>query len=170
MSDATDLTYAGVAVQAERLAAREVAARELVCLASERIDATQDTIGAFRVVRHEAARAAGERLPLLGVPVAIKDDRDLAGETTPRRAARARHLPIGGKRPQALQPPTARPRPGLAGRAGPGRATGSRQRLIAAASAHRLRSSSRGHTRPGQAERPADRVARDPRPAAAGGR
>jgi amidase len=93
MGDVTDLTYAGAAVQAERLAAGEASARELVDLALARIDATQDTIGAFRVVRHDAARAAaadadrrlaaGERLPLLGVPVAIKDDMDLAGETTP---------------------------------------------------------------------------------------
>jgi amidase len=89
----SDLAYAGAAGEAERLGAREVSARELIDLALERIDATQDTIGAFRVVRHEAARAeaaeadrrlaAGERLPLLGVPVAIKDDMDLAGETTP---------------------------------------------------------------------------------------
>ncbi|HEU5158864.1 MAG TPA: amidase [Streptosporangiaceae bacterium] len=89
----SDVTYAGAAVQAELLAAREVSAKELVDLALARIDATQDTIGAFRVVRHEAARAeaaeadrrlaAGERLPLLGVPVAIKDDMDLTGETTP---------------------------------------------------------------------------------------
>jgi amidase len=93
MSEGTDLTYAGAAVQAEHLAAGELSARELVELSLARIEATQDTIGAFRVVRHAAARAAaaeadrrlaaGERLPLLGVPVAIKDDMDIAGETTP---------------------------------------------------------------------------------------
>src|SRR5580693_3847511 len=56
------------------------------------IEATQPTLNAFRVVRADAARAeaaeadrriaAGERLPLLGVPIAIKDDVDLAGHPT----------------------------------------------------------------------------------------
>jgi hypothetical protein len=69
MRDMADLTYAGAAVQAERLAAGEVSAQELVDLALERIDATQDAIGAFRVVRHEAARAA-----------AADADRRLAGQ------------------------------------------------------------------------------------------
>ena len=50
-------------------------------------------LGAFRCVRGEAAlaeadaadrlREQGDERPLLGVPVAIKDDTDLAGETTP---------------------------------------------------------------------------------------
>jgi amidase len=93
MGDVTEVTYHGAAGQAEELARGEVSARELVDLSLRRIEATRDTIGAFRVVRHEAARAeageadrrlaAGERLPLLGVPVAIKDDMDIAGETTP---------------------------------------------------------------------------------------
>jgi amidase len=56
------------------------------------IEATQPTLNAFRVVRAAEARAeaieadrriaAGERLPLLGVPVAIKDDVDIAGHPT----------------------------------------------------------------------------------------
>jgi amidase len=56
------------------------------------IDATQPTLNAFRVVRSEAARAeaaeadrrlaAGERLPLLGVPIAVKDDVDVADHPT----------------------------------------------------------------------------------------
>jgi amidase len=55
-------------------------------------EATQPTLNAFRVVcaeqaRREAAEAdrrltAGERLPLLGVPIAVKDDVDLAGHAT----------------------------------------------------------------------------------------
>ncbi|HEY7483679.1 MAG TPA: amidase [Streptosporangiaceae bacterium] len=87
------MAYTDAVAQAERLAAGELSARDLVEFSLKRIDATQETIGAFRVVRQEAARAeaaeadrrlaAGERLPLLGVPVAIKDDMDLAGETTP---------------------------------------------------------------------------------------
>ncbi|MEU7045361.1 amidase [Streptomyces varsoviensis] len=53
---------------------------------------TQPTINAFRLVRAEAALAearvadrrlaAGERSPLLGVVVAVKDDMDVAGEPT----------------------------------------------------------------------------------------
>ncbi len=65
---------------------------ELVQRSLAAIEATQPTLNAFRCVRAEAALAeaeeadrrlaAGERAPLLGVPVAIKDDVDLAGETT----------------------------------------------------------------------------------------
>ncbi len=65
---------------------------EMVEQALGRIEATQPTLNAFRVLRSEQAReeaaeadrriAAGERLPLLGVPVAIKDDVDLAGHPT----------------------------------------------------------------------------------------
>ena len=91
MTDTT--TTDGLRATAEALAARTVSSGELVAAALGRIDAAQPTINAFRVVRHDAALreaaaadellAAGERLPLLGVPIAIKDDMDLAGETTP---------------------------------------------------------------------------------------
>ncbi|MGI5168226.1 amidase [Spirillospora sp. CA-253888] len=91
----------GLAGQAAALAAGAVSAVELVEHSLERI-AAQESLGAFRVVRAEAAReeaeeadrrlAAGERLPLLGVPVAIKDDTDLAGETTPF-AVKGSHRP-----------------------------------------------------------------------------
>jgi amidase len=88
----------GLATDAGRLASGEVSARELVEYALGRIE--RDTLGAFRVVRAEAALAEaaaadrwrGERPPLLGVPVAIKDDTDLAGETTPY-GCRGDHLP-----------------------------------------------------------------------------
>jgi amidase len=76
----------------EALAARETTSVELVDAALGRIDAAQDELCAFRVVRHDAARAeaaaadarraAGEDGPLLGVPIAVKDDTDVAGETT----------------------------------------------------------------------------------------
>ena len=79
--------------QAGRLAAGELSSRELIERTLSRIAATQPTLNAFRCVRAEAALreaddadrrlAAGERAALLGVPVAIKDDTDLAGETTP---------------------------------------------------------------------------------------
>ncbi|MEV4255426.1 amidase [Spirillospora sp. NPDC049652] len=84
--------FLGLAEQAALLADGAVSARELVERSLARIDAL-GSLEAFRVVRAEAALreadaadrrlAAGERLPLLGVPVAIKDDTDLAGETTP---------------------------------------------------------------------------------------
>ncbi|WP_218040493.1 amidase [Actinomadura sp. WMMB 499] len=74
------------------LDAGRVGARELVQEALDAIDATQGTVNAFRRVRADAAlaeagaadrrRRAGERAPLLGVPVAVKDDIDVAGEPT----------------------------------------------------------------------------------------
>ncbi|SNQ47335.1 putative amidase AmiA2 [Frankia canadensis] len=97
----------GVATLAERLAAGEVSSRELVAAALDRIEATQATLNAFRRLRarealEEAAaadealaavaaadrghgrawRAARAHRPLLGVPIAIKDDTDIAGLPT----------------------------------------------------------------------------------------
>ncbi|WP_432136716.1 MULTISPECIES: amidase [unclassified Streptomyces] len=83
---------AGLAETARALAEGEVSARTLVEQALTRIEATQGTLNAFRVVRAEAALAEadaadrelarGVRRPLLGVPVAVKDDMDVAGEPT----------------------------------------------------------------------------------------
>jgi amidase len=83
----------GLGAQAQALAAGKVSSRELVERSLARIEETQPTLNAFRVIRAEQALAeaddadrrlhAGERAPLLGVPVAIKDDVDLAGESTP---------------------------------------------------------------------------------------
>jgi amidase len=83
---------AGLAESARALAAGEVTARMLVEQALARIEATQKSLNAFRLVRAEAALAeaeaadrelaAGVRKPLLGVPVAVKDDMDVAGEPT----------------------------------------------------------------------------------------
>jgi amidase len=102
-ADVLDDDYLGLAEQADLLAGGEISAAELVEHSLERI-AARESLGAFRVVRAAAARedaaeadrrlAAGERLPLLGVPVAIKDDTDLAGETTPF-AVRGDHRPVG---------------------------------------------------------------------------
>ena len=74
------------------LAAGEITAPALVELYLERIARLDRELRSYRVVmadraREEAASAqdlldAGERLPLLGVPVAIKDDSDVAGEFT----------------------------------------------------------------------------------------
>jgi amidase len=88
-----ELEFAGLRDQVVLLRAREVTSRELVERALARIEATQTTLNAFRCVRADDALreaddadrrlAAGDRASLLGVPVAIKDDVDLAGETTP---------------------------------------------------------------------------------------
>ena len=86
-----DADFTGLKKQAGQLAAGEVTSAELVEGVLARIDQTQESLNAFRVVRTAAARdeaadadrrlVAGERLPLLGVPVAVKDDTDVAGET-----------------------------------------------------------------------------------------
>ncbi|GAA2447728.1 amidase [Actinomadura vinacea] len=94
----------GLREQAAALRRGEVSAEELV---GESLRAAEEgrSLGAFRVVRAQAAlneaREAdkrlreGERPPLLGVPVAIKDDTDLAGETTP--------FAVGGRHPVAVE-------------------------------------------------------------------
>ncbi|WP_105969693.1 amidase [Streptomyces geranii] len=83
---------AGLVESARALADGEVTSRTLVEETLARIEATQGTLNAFRLVRAEAALteadaadrelAAGGRRPLLGVPVAVKDDTDVAGEPT----------------------------------------------------------------------------------------
>ncbi|MER5305084.1 amidase [Streptomyces lasiicapitis] len=83
---------AGLAETARALADGEVSARELTERALARIEAAQPVLNAFRVIRAEAALAeadaadrelaVGGRKPLLGVPVAVKDDTDVAGEPT----------------------------------------------------------------------------------------
>ncbi len=83
----------GLVAQSDALASGALTASALVDTVLERIAGTQGTLNAFRVVLADEARAeaaeadrklaAGERLPLLGVPVAIKDDTDYAGQTTP---------------------------------------------------------------------------------------
>ncbi len=90
--DATDLAFAGIARQAELIAAGEISSRELVEVYLERIARLDPLLNAFRVVLAERAlleadqadarRGAGGERPLLGVPIAVKDDTDLAGEVT----------------------------------------------------------------------------------------
>jgi amidase len=90
--DAADLAFAGAARQAELIRSREVSSRELTELYLERIARLDPQLNAFRVTRDERALAeadqadgrnrAGDRRPLLGVPIAIKDDCDVAGEAT----------------------------------------------------------------------------------------
>ncbi|MFI1766268.1 amidase [Streptomyces sp. NPDC020800] len=82
----------GLVESVRALADGEVTSRALVEQALARIEATQPTLNAFRLLRAEAALAeadaadrelaAGSRRPLLGVPLAVKDDMDVAGEPT----------------------------------------------------------------------------------------
>jgi amidase len=88
----SELGFLGLEGQAGLLAAGELGALELLEMTLERIVASQPSLNAFRRLSPEAARAeaieaerrlaTGDRLPLLGVPIAIKDDMDLAGEPT----------------------------------------------------------------------------------------
>jgi amidase len=90
--DREELAFAGVARQAELVDRGEVSSVELVALHLERIQRLEPELNAFRVVMAERAladageadarRAAGEERPLLGVPVAVKDTEDVAGEPT----------------------------------------------------------------------------------------
>jgi amidase len=88
--DPTDLAFAGVARQAELIRAGEISSRELVELYLERIERLNPHINAFRVVMAERALAEADQAdarrrgeddrPLLGVPLAVKDNMDVAGE------------------------------------------------------------------------------------------
>jgi amidase len=91
--DATTLAIAGAAEQARLIRAGEVSSREVVEATLARIDRLDPILNAFRVVLAERAlveadqadarQGAGDASrPLLGVPVAIKDDVDVAGEAT----------------------------------------------------------------------------------------
>ncbi len=78
--------------QLYQLASGETTSVDLVRRALRAIDASQSTLNAFRVVFTESAlvsaaeadrrRAAGHRAPLLGIPIAVKDDTDIAGVAT----------------------------------------------------------------------------------------
>lgn len=84
------LAFAGAARQAELIRLGDVDPVALVELTLDRIARIDPQLNAFRVVladqaRAEAERAAarvrlGEELPLLGVPVAVKDDLAVAGQ------------------------------------------------------------------------------------------
>lgn len=72
--------------------ARVVSAREVTDVTLARIDAVEGRVGAYLTVLHERARAAadrvdariaaGERLPLAGVPLAVKDNMCLTATRT----------------------------------------------------------------------------------------
>lgn len=90
--DPSEIAYAGIAAQARMIRDGEISARELLDVYLERIARLDPLINAYRVVfaeraameasQADARRASGDVRPLLGVPVAIKDDVDVAGERT----------------------------------------------------------------------------------------
>jgi amidase len=94
MEGAEQIAFAGAARQAEMVRAGEVSPTELVRLHLDRIERLDPQLNAFRVVlaeramleaeQAEARRRGGEARPLLGVPIALKDEVDLAGELTTR--------------------------------------------------------------------------------------
>src|SRR3954470_22126366 len=90
--DPTTPPSAGAAEQPRLIRAGEVSSREVVEATLARIDRINPSLNAYRVVLAERAlveagqadarRKGGDDRPLLGVPVAIKDDVDVAGEAT----------------------------------------------------------------------------------------
>jgi len=88
--DPTDLAFAGVVRQAELIRSGQISSRELVELYLGRIERINPEINAFSAVFSDSALAEadaadarrGEQGPLLGVPIAIKDNIDIAGYVT----------------------------------------------------------------------------------------
>jgi amidase len=87
-----EIAFAGAAKQAEMVRSGEVSPRELVQLCLDRIERLDPQLNSFRVVlaeralleaeQAEARLKGGDERPLLGVPIALKDEVDLAGELT----------------------------------------------------------------------------------------
>ena len=85
-----EIAFAGAAKQAEMVRAGEASPRELVQLSLDRIARLDPQLNSFRKVfaekalleaeQAEARLWAGEERPLLGVPIAIKDEVDVVGE------------------------------------------------------------------------------------------
>jgi amidase len=87
-----DVAFAGIERQRAMLADGSLQAHELVSLCLERIDHFNSALNAFVSVRTDAAIEeaeeaqrlldVGDPRPLLGIPFAVKDEHDLAGEVT----------------------------------------------------------------------------------------
>ena len=85
-----EIAFVGAAEQARMVRDGEVSPTELVQLSLDRIARLDPELNSFRKVfaekalleakQAEARRSAGDERPLLGVPVAIKDEVDVAGE------------------------------------------------------------------------------------------
>jgi amidase len=90
--DPRELAFAGAAAQARMLAAGTITAPALLEVYLERVARLDPQLRCYRVVLADTARAeaaaaqqrldTGERRPLLGVPVSVKDNVDVAGQTT----------------------------------------------------------------------------------------
>ncbi|MCU1698413.1 MAG: amidase, Asp-tRNAAsn/Glu-tRNAGln amidotransferase subunit [Mycobacterium sp.] len=88
----SDNRFPTLTQQLYQLASSRVTSEELVQRSLRAITASQSTLNAFRVVMTDQAladareadrkRAAGQYLPLLGIPIAVKDDVDVAGAPT----------------------------------------------------------------------------------------
>ncbi len=88
----TDVAFAGLAEHAAMLDRGETTSQELTELFLSRIERHDPALNAFRVVFDEMARAeaaqadarrrSGDKRPLLGIPLAVKDDTDIAGHVT----------------------------------------------------------------------------------------
>ncbi len=96
-AQSTDVAFVGAARQAELIATGQLSSRELVELYLGRIERIDPKINAYRTVMADRAlteadqadrrRAGGDERPLLGVPVAIKDAADVAGEVSTQGTA-----------------------------------------------------------------------------------
>jgi amidase len=97
-----DLAFAGLERLSELLSRGRVTPRELTEFYLARIERLDPALGAFISVRAERALAeadvalhrlnAGERGPLLGIPIAVKDNLDLAGEVTTHGTSERSHV------------------------------------------------------------------------------
>jgi len=116
---ATDLADLTAAELVRRIAAGHATARQAVDASLERIERHDADVNAFSVVLGEEARAEADRLdgeaasgggtgPLHGVPVAIKEEIDVAGcvttfggrgNSTPARSGSRGNGEIGGVAP-----------------------------------------------------------------------
>ena len=121
-----ELAFAGSARQAELLRAGEVSSRELVELYLERIERLGPKLNAFtEVLRRPGARRGrrGRRrrsrparsAPLLGVPIAIKDNVDVEGAPT-RFGTDGLRRDAGDRRLRTVAAPARRPGPSSSAR------------------------------------------------------
>jgi amidase len=86
----SEIAFAGAARQAEMVRDGDVSPTELVRMQLERIERLDPQLNAFRVVlgekamleaeQAEARLEGGDERPLLGVPIAIKDESEVAGQ------------------------------------------------------------------------------------------